>query len=122
SRTLNQLGPINEDWVVVSGGDGFMCRVDPTDPDIVYYTSQDGAMGRRNLRTGETASLRAGGRGAGGGGGGGTGGGNAYRFNWNTPFILSAHNPRIFYSAGNYVFRSVKQGDDLRVISPEITL
>ncbi len=45
-----------------------------------------------------------------------------YRFNWNTPFILSHHNPKIFYCGGNYVFRSLNKGDDLRVISPEITL
>jgi hypothetical protein len=45
-----------------------------------------------------------------------------YRFNWNTPFILSRHNSRIFYCAGNYVFRSLDRGDDLRKISPEITL
>ncbi len=34
----------------------------------------------------------------------------AYRFNWNTPFILSHHNPHIFYGGGNYVFRSVQAG------------
>ena len=28
----------------------------------------------------------------------------AYRFNWNTPFILSSHNSQIFYCGGNYVF------------------
>src|SRR5262249_35615636 len=44
-----------------------------------------------------------------------------YRYNWNTPFLLSSHNSRIFYCAGNYVFRSVKQGQDLKPISPEIT-
>jgi photosystem II stability/assembly factor-like uncharacterized protein len=43
-----------------------------------------------------------------------------YRFNWNTPFILSNHNPGIFYSAGNFVFRSVKRGDEMKPISPEI--
>ena len=44
-----------------------------------------------------------------------------YRFNWNTPFILSHHNSHILYAGGNYVFRSVEQGNDLRIISPEIT-
>src|SRR3989442_197905 len=44
-----------------------------------------------------------------------------YRFNWNTPFILSRHNSHLFYSAGNHVFRSLKKGDDLHVLSPEIT-
>ncbi len=32
-----------------------------------------------------------------------------------------AHNPRIFYAGGNYVFRSIKQGTELHIISPEIT-
>ena len=39
-------------------GDGFGCCVDPTDPDLVYFTSQGGAMARRNFRTGETAPIR----------------------------------------------------------------
>ena len=39
-------GPINEDWICVGGGDGFVCRVDPNDPDLVYSESQDGSMGR----------------------------------------------------------------------------
>src|SRR5207249_380101 len=28
-------GPINEDWISVGGGDGFVCRVDPNDPDLI---------------------------------------------------------------------------------------
>ncbi len=62
-------------------------------------------------------------RGQGGRGGRGGPGGerpSLYRFNWNTPFILSHHNPRIFYSAGNYVFRSFNRGDELQVFSPVI--
>jgi photosystem II stability/assembly factor-like uncharacterized protein len=111
SHTLNGAGPINEDWIFVSGGDGFVCRVDPHDPDMVYSESQDGNIRRRNLRTGEQALVKPkGGK-----------GGPKHRFNWNTPFILSSHNPRIFYSAGEVVFKSVKQGDELRIISPEIT-
>lgn len=110
SMSLKGGGPINEDCVFVQGGDGFVCRVDPTDPDLVYFESQDGNMGRRNLRTGERGFIRPRPQ-----------GGTPYRFNWNTPFILSSHNPRIYYCAGNYVFRSVNRGDDLRVISPEIT-
>ncbi|HEV8062604.1 MAG TPA: PDZ domain-containing protein [Gemmataceae bacterium] len=133
-------GPLNEDWIMLGGGDGFVCRVDPNDPDIVFWESQDGNVVRKNLRTGANNGVRP----------------RAldqvnvidwkkpffvpfgqipmtivaptitkrtppFRFNWNTPFILSSHNSKIFYSAGNYVFRSVKQGDDLRAISPEIT-
>ncbi|HND52643.1 MAG TPA: PDZ domain-containing protein, partial [Pirellulaceae bacterium] len=112
SLSQTAAGPINEDWVSVGGGDGFMCRVDAEDPDLIYFESQNGAMARRNLRTGEAASIRP----------RRVQGATNYRFNWNTPFILSNHNPRLFYAAGNFVFRSLNRGDDLHVISPEITL
>jgi S1-C subfamily serine protease/photosystem II stability/assembly factor-like uncharacterized protein len=105
-------GAINEDWVSVSGGDGFVCRVDQEDPDLVYFESQNGSIGRRHLRTGERASIRP----------GRSANGASYRFNWNTPFILSNHNSKIFYSAGNFVFRSLDRGNNLVPISPEITL
>ena len=111
SQTFRNSGPTNEDFTYVNGGDGFVCRVDPNDPTLVYAESQDGAMMRRNLKTGGTNFIRP--RSAAGSG--------IYRFNWNTPFILSAHNPSIYYCAGNYVFRSVTKGDDLKIISPEIT-
>lgn len=103
-------GAINEDWLSVGGGDGFVCRVDPNDPDLIYYESQNGSISRRNLRTGERGSCRPPRK-----------EGVEYRFNWETPFILSSHNSKIFYSAGNYVFRSVDRGNNLQAISPEIT-
>src|SRR5262249_49785657 len=43
------------------------------------------------------------------------------RFNWNAPFILSSHNPNIFYFAPQQVFRSGKRGAEAKAISPEIT-
>jgi photosystem II stability/assembly factor-like uncharacterized protein len=102
---------LNEDWISVFGGDGFRCQVDQTDPDVVYFETQDGGMGRRNLKTGQIAMFRP----------NAPKGQPPYRFNWNTPFILSHHNSHILYAGGNYVFRSVEQGNDLRIISPEIT-
>ncbi|MEP3479466.1 MAG: PDZ domain-containing protein [Fuerstiella sp.] len=103
-------GAVIQDWVNVSGGDGFVARVDAEDPNLMYYESQNGNIGRRNLVTGERASIRpARQRGV------------EDRFNWNTPFILSSHNPKLFYSAGSYVFRSLNQGSGLQRISPEIT-
>ena len=110
SRTFAGPGIVNEDWISVGGGDGFVCRTDPFDPDIVYSESQDGSMGRRNLKTGETGRIAPRAK-----------KGVRYRFNWNTPFVLSTHNPGIFYCGGNFVFRSLKRGDDLKAISPEIS-
>lgn len=111
SNTLRPSGPINADYQFIQGGDGFVCRVDPSDPDLVYSESQGGNIFRRNLRTGEGRAIRPRMQ----------AGAAAFRFNWNTPFLLSNHNSHVFYAAGNYVFRSVKQGEDLRIASPEIT-
>jgi len=118
SRSADNAGPANWDWLSIGGGDGFICRVDPEDPDLVYFESQNGGMGRRQLVTGERASIRVrGGRGAPGGGPAA----NRPRFNWRTPYILSHHNHRIFYVGANRVYRSLDRGDQLRAISPQIS-
>jgi photosystem II stability/assembly factor-like uncharacterized protein len=141
SMTRTGTGPINEDWISVGGGDGFVCRVDRNDPDVIYSESQGGAMQRISLRTGESARIRPADSAGAGRGSAQQGQGQPtkpreggekpakpqqgqqprHRFNWNTPFILSSHNSRIFYCAGEYVFRSLDRGNDLQIISPEIT-
>jgi hypothetical protein len=112
-------GPIlKEDWYGVGGGDGFSTAIDPTDWTIVYSESQNGNINRYNLRTGDQESIRprgpgGGGRGGFGGGGGGNPDGNIVpkppenteiQWNWNTPFILSPHNPSVIYAGGNRLF------------------
>ena len=109
SRSPNG-GAINSDWFRVGGGDGFICLVDPNDPNQIYTESQNGSMGRMNLKTGARGFIRP-----------RAPSGQRYRFNWKTPFILSPHNPKIHYSAGNHVFRSPFKGDKIKSISPEIT-
>ncbi len=102
-------GAVNEDWVAIGYGDGFKCQVDRDDPDQVYWCAQNGGMGTRNLRTGEVSAIRP-----------VLEKGKTWRFNWNTPFLLSSHNPRIYYAAGNHVFRSIDRGKALKPISPPI--
>jgi len=36
---------------------------------------------------------------------------DAYRFNWNTPVMLSPHNPSIVWLGGNRLFKSYNRGD-----------
>ena len=45
---------------------------------------------------------------------------DAYRFNWNTPFMLSPHNPSIVWLGGNRLFKSYNRGDTW-VASPDLT-
>ena len=99
---------MNDDWLFLNGGDGFVCRVDSVDPDLVYAESQGGAINRRNLRTGESRFLRP----------QPVKQGESLRWNWNTPFILSHHNPSIFYSGAQYVFRSINRGDNQKPSAP----
>jgi photosystem II stability/assembly factor-like uncharacterized protein len=110
SLRRGERGPANDDWYRVGGADGFVCAVDRDNPDIVYYEAQWGGMSRVDIRAGQRAVIQP-----------RPSEGQRFRFHWKTPFTLSHHNTRILYSAGNYVFRSLNRGNDLKVISPEIS-
>ncbi|MDX1646927.1 MAG: hypothetical protein R3304_07270, partial [Longimicrobiales bacterium] len=141
----------NHDWFRVSGGDGFVSQQDPRHPELVYSESQGGNMGRSNLDTGERTSFerpdwrnvyreyqdsiallwpditepmpeeqrermedlqeRA------------TTDSLALqlRYNWNTPFFLSPHDPDVVYAGANRVLKSDWRGDDMYTISPDLT-
>ncbi|MBN18799.1 MAG: glycosyl hydrolase [Chloroflexi bacterium] len=44
-----------------------------------------------------------------------------YRFQWTYPIVISPHNPKVLYVAGNKVFRSIDEGMSWEVISPDLT-
>jgi hypothetical protein len=93
SRTRNREGITAADWVTIYGGDGFGAQTDPMEPWIVYATSQNGAMGIVDMRTGNQARIQR------------DRTPTDAKFNWDAPFILSPHNRLTIYHAGNYVFR-----------------
>lgn len=43
------------------------------------------------------------------------------RYNWNTPVILSPHNPEILYYGANKLFRSFDKGDTWKAISDDLS-
>jgi photosystem II stability/assembly factor-like uncharacterized protein len=47
--------------------------------------------------------------------------GDSYRFNWNTPVIMSPHNPKILYLGGNRLFKSYNQGDTWVASAEDLT-
>ena len=100
SGTLNQEGITNDDWFRTGGGDGFYSVVDPTDPSIIYVESQNGSVSRLELKTGERKSIKPEAR----------PGEKRYRFDWNSPIVISPYNNRTIYLAGNRVFRSTDRG------------
>ncbi|MGE5245785.1 MAG: VPS10 domain-containing protein [Betaproteobacteria bacterium] len=137
SSTRSTNGIINEDWYRVGGGDGFYTQNDPTDWATVYAESQDGNTNRLDLRTGKTVSIRPRGqrppqRGAQAAqaeaiaefarqaGFGGQTNPNIVplppvseqpRFYWNTPVLLSPHNPDTVYVGGDRLYISRDRGN-----------
>jgi photosystem II stability/assembly factor-like uncharacterized protein len=111
SATRRREGITNADWSRILGADGFYCQVDPTNPNVVYAESQYGGLHRLNVRTGDDASVRP----------QPAKGAPAYRFNWQSPVLISPHNARTIYYGGNHVFRSPDRGDHWQVISPDLT-
>lgn len=44
-----------------------------------------------------------------------------YRFNWNAPILVSRHNPKVIYHAGNVIVRSTDRGHSWEPISPDLS-
>src|SRR5207237_186692 len=95
----------------MQGGDGFVALQDPTDFRVAYSESQDGNMVRIDRVTGETVSIRPQAQ----------PGEPPVRWNWDTPLVMSPHDPKIIYAVGNKVFRSSNRGLTFEAASPDLT-
>lgn len=124
SRDCN--GILNDHWFKFHSGDGFYTAADPTDWTTVYSERQAGRISRnhalfRQISDSITPNQR-----------------NtvnwddavpkqddsdrpAVRMNWNTPFVISFHNPRTLYYGANFLFKSVDRGDHWKIISPDLS-
>lgn len=93
------------------GGDGMQVQVDPRDHETAYVGFQFGNYFRVNPKNGSrkylTPKHELGER--------------PYRWNWQTPILISPHQPDIFYMGSNHLHRSFNRGDDFAVISPDLT-
>src|SRR5256714_4135716 len=110
SATMDSRGITNADWFTVGGGDGFYARIDPNDPTIVYAESQDCNVLPRDLKTHQSRSIRP-----------PAPEGERYRFQWNSPIVVSSHDPKTIYYGGNYLFKSTDRGDSWGPFGPTLT-
>jgi photosystem II stability/assembly factor-like uncharacterized protein len=117
SRTREPAGIMNDDWRMVSFGDGFYILNNADDPEIYISESQGGNILRTDMRSREQQEVNPWGRGS----GGGPAAGEKYRFNWNAPVVLSPHDKNTLYFGGNVVFRSTDFGKTWDQISPDLT-
>jgi len=111
SRTKSTAGIINTDWFVTVFGDGFQVRIDPEDPNTVYSEYQNGGLVRYDRKTSEAIGIRP-----------IEGKGEApYRWNWDSPLLISPHSHTRIYYGSQFLFRSDDRGNSWRKVSPDLT-
>jgi len=101
------------DWVAsgdyafkrIGGGDGMQVQVDKRDNLTTYSGSQFGNYSRFNRQQPRGTAKRITPT--------HTMGEKPYRFNWQTPILLSPHNQDIVYFGGNKFFRSMNRADTM---------
>ncbi len=98
-------------WKSIMGGDGMQVQVDNRNSNIVYTGFQFGNYFRLNTDTDEQTYIQP----------KHELGETPYRFNWQTPILLSSHNQDILYLGGNKLMRSMNQGTDWTAISNDLT-
>jgi len=111
SRTTYNYGIANSDWIVTLGGDGFKTQIDPTNPDIVYSQLQYGMLARFDRTTRERVLITP------------MPGADEddFKWNWNSAFIISPHDPKRLYFAAERIFVSDDGGNAWRRFSPDLT-
>ena len=98
-------------WEAILGGDGMQVQIDSRNPDIVYTGFQFGNYYRLDLQSGKQTPIQP----------RHELGESPYRFNWQTPILLSPHNQDILYMGGNKLHRSMNQGSEWTAISGDLT-
>jgi photosystem II stability/assembly factor-like uncharacterized protein len=93
------------------GGDGMQIQIDSRNPNVVYTGYQFGNYYRINQKEGKfdfiTPKAQKGEK--------------PYRFNWQTPILLSSHNQDILYMGSEFLHRSMNQGETWERISGDLT-
>ncbi|MSR02467.1 MAG: glycosyl hydrolase [Gemmatimonadetes bacterium] len=111
SRTMNRDGIRNQDWYVPFGADGYGVAIDPRDDNILYLMSQEGNLYRKDRRTEEGLNIRP----------QPAPGDPPERWNWDSPLLLSPHNPDRVYFGSQRVWRSEDRGSSWTAISGDLT-
>jgi photosystem II stability/assembly factor-like uncharacterized protein len=98
-------------WTGIMGGDGMQIQVDSRNANIVYTGYQFGNYFRIDRDAGERKFIQPKHK----------LGEAPFRFNWQTPILLSIHNNDIIYLGSNKLHRSLNQGDSWEAISNDLS-
>jgi photosystem II stability/assembly factor-like uncharacterized protein len=117
SNSLSTVGIQLGDWHSVGGGETGFTVPDPVDPNIVYAGEYGGYVSVFDLRTRQARNVGiypydTSGHGA---------ESLRVRFQWTAPLMISPHDPKALYHAGNMVFKTTDRGRTWKAISPDLT-
>ncbi|WP_324024651.1 glycosyl hydrolase [Maribacter sp. BPC-D8] len=98
-------------WKSIMGGDGMQVQVDSRNANIVYTGYQFGNYFRIDLENDQRTYIQP----------KHELGETPYRFNWQSPILLSPHNQDILYMGSNKLHRSLNKGDTWETISGDLT-
>jgi photosystem II stability/assembly factor-like uncharacterized protein len=98
-------------WEMIMGGDGMEVQIDNRDSNTVYTGFQFGFYYRLELDSGKRKSIKP----------VHELGESPYRFNWQTPILLSPHNQDIVYFGTNHFHKSNDKGDSWELTSKDLT-
>ncbi|MEI7627513.1 MAG: glycosyl hydrolase [Bacteroidota bacterium] len=101
----------NNPFQSINGGDGMQVQVDLRDNKTIYSGSQYGSYSRQSLGSKENKYIKP----------SNDLGEPQFRFNWQSPILLSKHNQDILYYGSNKFHRSFNKGDSLPAISEDLT-
>jgi photosystem II stability/assembly factor-like uncharacterized protein len=104
-------------WYPVEGCESGYIAVDPTDPMVTYAGCYDGVIERYDHRTGQSRNVNVYPDNPMGWGAEGM----KYRFQWTFPIVISPHDPKTVYAAGNVLFKTTNAGQTWTAISPDLT-
>ena len=119
SNSLYEAGILKRHWKGLAYGDGYFAVPIPGEEHFVYTNLQGGVPFLVDSRYGNVQTIHPFPKIVGSAG-------DAiekhkYRFNWDSPIIISPHNPETVYFGGNVVFKSNNRGKSWEVISPDLT-
>jgi photosystem II stability/assembly factor-like uncharacterized protein len=111
SAVRDRVGIRDHDWIQMQGRDGLYTVIDPSDHNILYTESQYGGIIRYDKKTGERKAIMP----------KPAPGEPLLRWNWNTPIVVSRHDPRTVYIGANKVLKSSDRGHSWAAASPDLT-
>ena len=98
-------------YTMIMGGDGMQVAVDNRDHNVVFTGYQFGNYYRLDLAADKQTYIQP----------KHSLGERPYRFNWQTPILLSSHNQDILYLGSQKLHRSFDQGDTWTALSGDLT-